>query len=103
MVMAWSIEQALICPDCGTYYEEWDPTKGGHIHAYWPKPIRCLGCKAKSDSYSAVRENDKSNSATHGIQMTLIKNPQAPSIRSPLNGKPIVTVESIRSRADTRQ
>jgi len=86
MVTAWSIEQAAKCPDCGIYYDEFDPLKGGHIHAYYPKAKTCMGCKAKQDLYEAHRENDKS---VNGLQVYLEKNPSTPNLRSPLNGKPI--------------
>jgi len=90
MVMAWTIEKSLRCPDCNTYYEVWDEDKGGHRHAYFPKVQYCMGCKAKEDAYSAIRENHKDNdSATHGIQMNLTLNEAAPGLRSPLNHKPI--------------
>ena len=90
MVLAWKIEKALQCPDCGTYYEEWDPKQGGHVHAYFPRERFCLGCKAKQDKYSAIRENagDRSD-ITNGLQMTLVRNENLPNIKSPVNNKPI--------------
>ncbi len=89
MVLAWLTEKALRCPDCGTYYEEWDPKRGGHHHAYFPKVRTCMGCKAKEDMYSAVRENNDSPTATHGLQMDLVRNENAPPLLSPMNNKPI--------------
>jgi hypothetical protein len=91
MVMVHHIEKAERCPDCGTYYEEWDPLRGGHVHAYFPKPSYCLGCKSKQDSYDATRENaSNEQGATNGLQMQLVKNDQAPYIRSPLTKMPII-------------
>jgi len=91
MVMAWQIEKSLRCPDCNIYYEEFDPQRGGHVHAYYPKAQTCLGCKAKQDSYDAIRENNKdSSSVTNGLYMILERNESAPNIRSPLTKKPIL-------------
>jgi hypothetical protein len=42
--MAWVIEQALKCADCGTKLEEWDPKRGGHRQAYAVKEFICPGC-----------------------------------------------------------
>lgn len=86
MLLAWAIEKAERCPDCGTYYEEWDPEKGGHVHAYFPQHLICLGCKAKEDAYVMQKEN---SGVTEGLQMSLIRNPDAQPIRSPLTHKPI--------------
>lgn len=91
MVVAWKIERALRCPDCNTYYEEYAPELGGHVHAYFPKATYCLGCKAKQDKYDAVRENSKDdNSATSGLQIQLEKNPASPNLHSPLTKRPII-------------
>ncbi len=90
MVTSWLIEKALRCPDCGTYYEEWDEKKGGHRQAYYAKLQFCMGCKAKEDAYGAVRENNRDNDrATHGLQMDLERNEDAPGLRSVSTGKPI--------------
>ncbi len=90
MIIAWLTEKALRCPDCGTYYEEWDEKKGGNRHAYHAKIQFCMGCKAKEDQYSAVRENNKGNDrATHGLQMDLERNENVPGLRSVTTGKPI--------------
>lgn len=89
MVMAWMIEKSLRCPDCNTYYEEWDTTGSGHLHAYFPKSTYCMGCKAKQDAYDAVRSNDDKGSITNGLQMLLNRNEEATPIRSPVTGKPI--------------
>ena len=91
MVLAWQVESSLRCPDCNIYYEEFDPQRGGHIHAYFPRAQTCMGCKVKQDKYDAVTENSKkSPGATNGLQMILVKNDEAPNIRSPLTKKPIL-------------
>lgn len=43
-VLAWIIERAAACPDCGTRLEEWDPKKGGHRQAYQAMARVCPGC-----------------------------------------------------------
>ena len=95
MVLAWLTEKSLRCPDCGTYYEEWDAAKGGHHHAYFPKAEFCMGCKAKEDQYEAMRiNNDESGSGNlHGLQMNLTPNQAVPGLRSPMNGKPIKLIQ----------
>lgn len=89
MVMAWKVERALRCYDCNTYYEEFDPKRGGHVHAYYPKARYCMGCKAKQDKYDSVREDDK-HGAMNGLQIDLEKNESIPNIRSPLTKRPII-------------
>jgi len=91
MVLAWQMETAERCPDCGTYYEEWDPKTGGHVHAYYARSLYCLGCKAKADLHAAVQENQGKGekSVTNGLQVRLERNENAPRLRSPQTGKPI--------------
>lgn len=92
MVLASLFEKALRCPDCNTYYEEWDPKQGGHIHAYYPKTNVCLGCKAKQSAYSALTDDAKDHpERTFGVQVRLERNPEAPGIKSPQTQRPIRT------------
>jgi hypothetical protein len=90
MLLAWTLERASRCPECNTYYEEWDPKSGGHIHSYFPKSRTCLGCKAIQGAYAANSENAQNEGRkNHGFQVVLEKNEDTPNIRSPVTNKPI--------------
>ena len=80
--LAWELEQRIICPQCGTYYHEWDPKAGGDIHAYWAVQHVCMGCKAKEDlraseAGNARESGEKDNFSMHGLQVRLQRNPEA--------------------------
>jgi hypothetical protein len=80
----------MMCPQCHTYYDEWDPTKGGDVHAYYPQNHTCLGCKARDDAYAAARVDARerdSDTATHGLQVRLVRNETASKPPLPLAGK----------------
>ena len=43
---AYYAAQAERCPRCYTFYDEWNPAKGGSYYAYEAYDQRCPGCEA---------------------------------------------------------
>lgn len=41
----WLIHDRQRCPSCGTRPDEWDPAKGGDLHAYAASAVHCRGCQ----------------------------------------------------------
>lgn len=67
----WSIHEAQKCPRCGTREEEWDPQRGGSIHAYHAVEHKCWGCVAK-DGAEKKLERDPAP----GLSVRLVRNPE---------------------------
>lgn len=71
--MAWWIEQAEACPQCGTRYDDWDPKKGGDVHAYYAQTYTCMGCRAAEDAYSAASDNARElKRDAYGLKVRLV-------------------------------
>lgn len=56
-MITWVLEQRLTCEKCGTRHDEWDPEKGGDLHAYYAQTFTDFGCKVVEDAYDAARKN----------------------------------------------
>jgi hypothetical protein len=68
----WHIHELGRCPECGTRYDEWDPTKGGHDHAYVHELRKCWGCVEK-----AKGEDKVTDKMGPGVSVSLTRNPEA--------------------------
>lgn len=78
IVVAWSLEKLLECPNCGTRQEEWD----ADLNAYYPKAVHCLGCEKLAYEAEASREGDM-----RGIRFALVRaEPSSTPKISPLRG-----------------
>jgi hypothetical protein len=74
--MALWLEKAQECPQCGTRYDDFDPRKGGHIHAYYAKTFVCEGCRIGEDAYSAAVDNAREvGRESRGLKVRLVPNP----------------------------
>lgn len=71
--LAWKVEQALMCSDCGTRLEEWDEDKGGSRDAYLPSLYDCPGCKAAGDALEAEsKERSNYKRSSNGLKVRLL-------------------------------
>ncbi|WP_438491882.1 hypothetical protein [Streptomyces asiaticus] len=66
--MAWRQWQHTLCPECRTRADEWNPTKGGHRHAYVTDTVRCPGCELIAQERDQVPDGR----AGYGIKITLL-------------------------------
>ncbi len=57
-----------MCPDCRTRLDEWNPSEGGHRHAYVTDTLRCPGCELIAQERDQVPEGR----AGYGIKITLL-------------------------------
>jgi len=75
-ILAWKIEKALVCPDCGTRRDEWE-----HDHnAYVVESSRCIGCeKVQWEQHSWAEEP----SSAYGVKFRLVKPDSLSPIRMP--------------------
>jgi hypothetical protein len=72
VVLTHEIERLTRCRDCGTKPEEWDPKKGGDIHAYYGETWTCEGCKAKEDVMDAAVKNAGKGGSVAGVKTKLV-------------------------------
>jgi len=68
----WLMHDKAKCPNCGTRPEEWDPSRGGHDHAYTAEFRKCWGCVSKQDAEKHIDEKDRG-----AVWVALQRNPEA--------------------------
>jgi len=67
------MEKAQSCSHCGTRLEEWDPTHGGDLRAYYPEVYRCRGCMLAQDELEAtMRAMKGAHGAPNGLYVRLV-------------------------------
>jgi hypothetical protein len=66
-VLAFRLEQALRCPQCGTRREEWVDDKHAYVADVW----RCIGCETVEYERKAWYEDDSASAA--GLKFDLIR------------------------------
>ncbi len=71
-MIVWMMDQKLKCADCGTRQEEWDPKKGGVMHAYHVSRYTCLMCKNIEDTYEDVRKKSNKGKLPNGFKVRLV-------------------------------
>jgi DNA-directed RNA polymerase subunit RPC12/RpoP len=72
--MVWLTDTKTRCPDCGTREDEWDPKKGGSLHAYHVSSYICINCKNVEDEYedARIKEGKRKGSLPAGFKVRLI-------------------------------
>lgn len=60
--LAWQLHELERCPSCGTRPAEWDPARGGDLHAYEAVTVHCRGCEVKAqgdEEFDRVRKQHR--------------------------------------------
>lgn len=73
--IAWHLRQAETCQGCGTRPEEWDPTQGGHLHAYRAEIRKCPGCAVTAQAAQTLHERQEQGEL--GLHLALTPTPSA--------------------------
>lgn len=69
-VLAWTIEQSLMCSDCRTRLDEWDPKKGGHRQAYATATYMCPGCQQAETVMEGIAKEGQSKGVKVRLERT---------------------------------
>jgi hypothetical protein len=75
-ILTHLIEKKLACPDCGTREDEWNPQKGGLLHAYHTERFTCRNCANIEGAYADARFMDgkKKGQLPPGLKIRLVPN-----------------------------
>lgn len=57
--LLWQKLQNETCNQCGTHPDDWDPDKGGHIHAWVATKHPCKGCARVADGHKRMEKELK--------------------------------------------
>lgn len=61
--LSWLVWSREACSSCGTRPDEWNPERGGHLHAYEAVRHVCRGCEVR-----ARAEKDLAKDAEKGVK-----------------------------------
>lgn len=75
-MLAWKIEDALRCNECGTRREEWDDNH----NAYDVEADRCIGCEKIAWEQHSWSETP---SSAYGVKFRLVKPETRSQVRMP--------------------